>query len=69
MIQNINDVSIPAGTKHEGVEVLKVLSRVVGDSDADTGYNLLLGDGEKVFVTDEQFMEDCAEASTEGGQE
>lgn len=55
MRHNLNDVELPEGARYADQEVLKVLNRVVSDEDSENGYMLLLGNGDKQFVTDEEF--------------
>lgn len=52
---NLHEVTIPKGATYKGQEVLKVISPVVGETAKDTGYKLLLGNGDMVFVTQAQF--------------
>lgn len=65
MNNDLNDVAIPKGAVVDGQEVLKVLNRVVGETAKDTGYQLLLGNGDKTFITDKQF-DKLAEVKEDG---
>lgn len=47
--QNANEIKL-AIDKVDGKAILKVLSRVIGDDDKDSGAVVLLEDGSKAFV-------------------
>lgn len=55
MNNDLNDVKIPKGATYKGEEVLKVLNVVVAEKAADSGYMLLLGNGDKEFITATNF--------------
>ena len=50
MNNNSNDAALPKDLKVGDQKVLKVLNTVIGDSDKDTGYKVLLENGEQTFV-------------------
>lgn len=50
MNNDINDTVLPKDFEVNGQKVLKVLSTIVGDTDKDTGYKVVLANGEQVFV-------------------
>ena len=57
MNQNENDVALPEGAQLGGVDVLKVLNRVISENQDENGYMVVLGNGETKFVTDDEFAE------------
>lgn len=57
MNQNLNKVDLPEGATYNGQEILKVLNRVISDNDDENGFVILTGDGEKTFITDDEFAD------------
>lgn len=66
MNQNLNKVELPEGATYNGQEILKVLSRVISDNEAEDGYVILTGDGEKTFITDDEFADLSIESKDDG---
>lgn len=50
MNNDSNKVNLPKDFEVDGQKVLKVLNTVIGESAKDTGYKVLLENGEQVFV-------------------
>lgn len=50
MNNDVNDAALPKDFKVDGQKVLKVLSTVIGDTDKDSGYKVVLENGDQVFV-------------------
>lgn len=69
MNQDLNDVKIPKGATYKDQEVLKVLNAVVSDNAKESGYQLLLGDGEKVFISTANFAKLGSTEEDEEGTE
>lgn len=64
---NLRDVKVPSGAKYKDEEVIKVLNPVIGETAKDTGYMVLLGNGEKQFVKQSDFEKlGATEADKEG---
>lgn len=55
MNQDINDVKLPKGAEVDGKSILKVLSATISEKDSESGYTVILEDGEKAFLTNKQF--------------
>jgi hypothetical protein len=68
MNQDLNDVKIPKGASYKDQEILKVLNVVVSEVASESGYVVLLGNGDKEFISSAKFAK-LSEPSEEEGDE